>query len=142
MSCGAVCVRSVQVASPGETVLAASRRMAAAGVGTLVVLDEERRPVGIVTDRDVLVRCVAAEGDPAAMTLAAVMSAPVKHVYEGTSLEEALAAMAGAHARRLVVLDGQERLAGILALDEVVELLAEEAGAIRRIVAARAGRRP
>jgi CBS domain-containing protein len=140
MSCGALCVRSVQVARPEETVLAASQRMAAAGVGTVVVLSAGQRPVGIVTDRDVVVRCVAEQRDPAVTPLAVVMTSPVQHVYEATPLDEALAHMAGAHARRLVVLDAQERLVGILALDDVVDLLAEEAGSIARIVAARSPR--
>ncbi len=140
MTCGALCVRSVQVAEPEESVLAASRRMAAAGVGTVVVLGPGGRPLGIVTDRDVVVRCVAEERDPAATPLAQVMTSPVQHVYEATPLDEALAHMAGAHTRRLVVLDAQDRLAGILALDDVVELLAEEAGSIGRIVRGRAAR--
>jgi CBS domain-containing protein len=137
VTCGALCVRSVQVAKPGESVLEASRRMTAAGVGTVVVLGEDARPLGIVTDRDVVVRCVAEGRDPAATDLAQVMTSPVQHVYEATPLDEALAHMAGAHARRLVVLDAQDRLAGILALDDVVELLAEEAGSIGRLIAAR-----
>jgi len=141
MSCGALCVRSVQVATSGESVLAASRRMAEAGVGSVVVLGDTQRPVGIVTDRDVAVRCVAAARDPATTTLAEVMTAPVTCVYEATPLEEALARMAGAHTRRLVVVDAQERLVGILALDDMLELLAEEAASIGRIVAARGAER-
>jgi CBS domain-containing protein len=131
----------VLIASPGETVRAAARRMADAGVGTLVVLDTEKRPVGILTDRDVAVRCVAEGRDPDATSIASLMTAPVASVQESTPIEDALARMAGVGARRLAVVDGEGRLAGVLALDDVLELLAEEAATIGRLLAARARRR-
>ena len=53
-----------------------ARRMRDAGVGCVVVLDGERRPVGILTDRDVAVRCVADGRDPDATRVAEVMSSP------------------------------------------------------------------
>ena len=59
MSAGRVCVREVLVATPEESVREAARRMQKADVGSLVVLDPDRRPVGILTDRDVALRCVA-----------------------------------------------------------------------------------
>jgi len=141
MSVGAICVRSVQIASPDESVRAVARRMATTGVGTVVVLGEGRRPLGILTDRDVAVRCVAEERDPDATQVGAVMTAPVTCVQESTAIETALSRMAGAGARRLVVVDDQQRLVGILALDDVLELLAEEAVTIGRLVGERAARR-
>ena len=135
---GAICVRSVQIASPEETVRAVARRMAKAGVGTVVVLGEAQRPVGILTDRDITVRCVAQGRDPDATEVAAVMTTPVTCVHESTPIESALARMAGVHARRLAVVDDEERLVGILALDDVLELLSEEAATIGRLLAQRA----
>jgi len=141
MSVGAICVREVQITSPDETVRAVARRMAASGVGTVVVLGEGRRPLGILTDRDVTVRCVAQARDPDATPVGEVMSAPAACVHESTPIESALSRMAGTGGRRLVVVDGEERLVGILALDDVLELLAEEAATIGRLVGARAARR-
>ena len=141
MAVGAICVRSVQIASPEETVRAVARRMAKAGVGTVVVLGEAQRPVGILTDRDITLRCVAEARDPDATEVAAVMTAPISCVHESTPIESALARMAGVHARRLAVVDDEERLVGILALDDVLELLAEEVATIGRLLAQRAERR-
>ena len=141
MSVGAICVRSVEVASAQETVQAVSRRMSKAGVGTVVVLGERKRPLGILTDRDIAIRCVAEDRDPAVATVGTVMSAPPVCVLESTAIEEALVRMASTHVRRLVVVNGEGALVGILALDDVLELLAEEAETIGRLLADRAARR-
>ena len=126
---------------PAGTTGAVARRMAKAGVGTVVVLGEAQRPVGILTDRDITLRCVAEERDPDATEVAAVMTAPITCVHESTPIESALARMAGVHARRLAVVNDEERLVGILALDDVLELLAEEVATIGRLLAQRAERR-
>lgn len=139
MSVGAICVRSVHVASPDETVGAAAARMADADVGTVVVLGGDRRPVGILTDRDIALRCVARGLDPERTEVREVMTTPLACVRESTPIESGLARMAGAHARRLVVVDDEERLVGLLALDDVLELLAEEATAIGTLVRKRSG---
>lgn len=140
MSVGALCVRSVQVASPDEPVRLVAGRMAGANVGTVAVLGEDRRPLGILTDRDVALRCVAQGLDPNVTDVASVMTTPVTCVRESTPIESALARMAGAHARRLIVVDDEERLVGILALDDVLELLAAEATSIGKLVRQAVGR--
>jgi CBS domain-containing protein len=137
MSAGKICVRSVHTALAGETLRDAARRMAEHGVGTLVVLDAERKPAGILTDRDIVVACVARDRDPGSTRVGDVMTRAVASVRESTPIEEALSAMARAHARRLAVTDDQGRLAGLLALDDVLDLLAEEAETIGRILARR-----
>ena len=138
MSVGAICVRSVQIASPDESVRAVALRMANAGVGTVVVLGEGKRPVGILTDRDVALRCVAEKRDPDSTEVGPAVTAPPTCVHESTPIEDALARMARSHIRRLVVVDDEERLVGILALDDVLELLAEEATTIGRLLGRRA----
>jgi len=139
MSVGTICVRSVQVASPEETVRAVTTRMAGSDVGTVVVMGEDRKPLGILTDRDVAIRCVAERRDPDATDVRSVMSVPVTCVHESTPIESALARMAGAHRQRLAVVDDAGRLVGILALDDVLELLAEEATSIGKLLTQRKG---
>ena len=134
MTAGRICVRSVHVVHPDESVRVAARRMREADVGTLVVVDDERNPIGVVTDRDVALRCVAEEQDPDATPVSAIMTAPVLCVSESTPIEEALRRMAGIAARRLGVTDSEGHLTGILALDDVVELLVEEAETIGRLL--------
>jgi CBS domain-containing protein len=141
MSAGRICVRSVQVASPEETVRAVARRMAETAVGTVVVVGSDRRPLGILTDRDIAVRCVADERDPDATEVGTVMTAPMDAIHEGTPIETALSRMEGLGVRRLAVVDDEERLVGLLALDDVLELLAEEASTIGRLVGLRAPQR-
>jgi signal-transduction protein with cAMP-binding, CBS, and nucleotidyltransferase domain len=116
--------------------------MGAAGVGTVVVLGGDGRPAGILTDRDITLRCVAERRDPDTTRVGSVMSVPVTCVHESTPIESALARMAGVHARRLVVVDEDERLVGILALDDVLELLAEELTIIGKLLRQRTGAPP
>ena len=131
---GRICVRSVYSATPEESVRVAARRMGEEDVGALVVVDEKGYPIGIVTDRDVALRCVGGELDPNTTPVSSIMTAPALCVSESTPIEDALRRMAGIEARRLVVTDGKGLLAGILALDDVVELLVEEAEAIGRLL--------
>jgi CBS domain-containing protein len=137
MTVGRICTRVVASASAQETVRAAAKRMAANDVGTLVVLEaaDGAKPVGILTDRDVAVRCVAAERDPDETRIAEIMTRPVQYVDESLPVEDAITRMASVGTRRLVVVGEAGRLVGVLSLDDILDLLAEEAGAIGRLLA-------
>lgn len=134
MSVGKICTRITHTAEPGESVRAAAERMTKRAVGTLVVVDGEGRPVGIVTDRDLVTRVLGENLDPATLTVSAVMSTPPVSVEEETPIESALTLMAERGVRRLVVVDGDGRLIGILSLDDAVELLVEEVAAVGRVL--------
>lgn len=134
MSVGRICVRNVHVAGPGESAREAARRMVRENVGTLVVLGGDWRPQGFVTDRDLMFHCIAEGRDPARTPLETVMSAPVVTVPEDLPVADALLRMAEAGVRRLAVVDSAGNLAGLLALDDVLPLVAREAATIARIV--------
>lgn len=136
MTVSKICNRSAVVANGDETILAAARRMARLSVGTLVVTDPQggNHPVGIVTDRDITVRCVAEQLAPDTTPVAAIMSVPVRTVREDTPIETALSLMASGGTRRLAVTNEEEELVGVLALDDVIELLVEEAETIGRLL--------
>ena len=134
MSVGRICTRIVHLARPDESVRVAAQRMQQKGVGTLIVAAREGEPLGIVTDRDLVLRCLAAGLDPEQTRVEAVMSRPVIAVGEATPIEDALRRMSGRSIRRLVVTDEQGGLAGILALDDVAELLVEESESIGRLL--------
>ena len=138
MSVGKLCVRTVVTAQPEETITTAAKRMAHDSVGTLVVV-EERRPVGIITDRDLVVRVLAEEKVPTTLTVGAVMSGNLVCVQEETPLEEALRLMRGRHIRRLVVVSPTQELVGLFALDDMLELLGEEQRAIAELMRATQG---
>jgi CBS domain-containing protein len=137
MIVGRICRRVVASASPQETIRVAAERMAANDVGTLVVLESAgaAKPAGIVTDRDIVIRCVAAGLDPEHNLVGEVMTRPVHCVDEQTPVEEALQRMAKAGTRRLVVLGEGRRLVGVLSLDDLLDLLADEAGSISQLLA-------
>lgn len=126
MSVGRICVREVDIASAEESAQAAAERMRSRAVGTLVVLDEERRPVGILTDRDLTVRVLADGKDGTTTTVGEAMTAAPNTVSEETSIEQALSMMRAGPFRRMPVTDDAGKLVGLLSLDDVLDLLAEE----------------
>jgi CBS domain-containing protein len=95
-------------------------------VGTLVVCDAERKPVGILTDRDLAVRVVAGGLDPGSTPVAAVMTKGPRCVNENTSIETALSTMRAGPFRRLPVTNEQGKLLGVISLDDILALLTEE----------------
>lgn len=136
MSVGRICSRMVATAWPNERVRVAAHRMAEQEVGTLVVVEGGGmgEAVGIVTDRDIALRCVAAGLDPDHATVAQIMTKPVKAIDEDTPIEEAIARMAEKGTRRLIVTGEGKRLVGILSIDDILGLLIEEAGPIGRLL--------
>jgi CBS domain-containing protein len=102
----------------------AARLMAARRIGALPILDGDRL-AGIITERDILARIVAAELDPAVTPVADVMSTQLLVADIGEPCEVCLQRMQEAHVRHLIVLD-QGRLAGILSLRDVIAVDLEE----------------
>ena len=98
----------------GETVLQATRAMVERKVGAATVLDGER-VAGVVTERDVLRKLVAAGLDPAATPVRDIMTSPVLSIGTKTTVAAAAALMRKHHIRHLVVLDEHEKLVGMLA---------------------------
>ncbi len=118
MNAGQLCTRGVDTICPGDSVLLAARRMDDHLVGSLVVVQGEK-PVGILTDRDLAVRVVAKGKDPATTLVADVMTQPVVTIPSEASLLEVTRKMAQTPCRRLVVLDAQGRMVGVISLDDV-----------------------
>jgi len=101
--------------SPGDTVTQAAMTMTARKVGAAAVVDGENI-VGVITERDVMGKVVAAGRDSAAMRVRDIMSSPALCVQLRTSVEDAAEMMRKHHIRHLVVVDENERLVGMLAL--------------------------
>lgn len=133
MSVGRFAVRQVITVCPGETVETAAQRMREHDIGALVVV-EGRRPVGIVTDRDLVIRALA-QGAPAKLTeVRAVMTPHPICIGESVPLEGALADMKCHRIRRVVVVNAAQEVVGIIALDDILELLAEEHQALDAVM--------
>jgi len=134
MSVGRICVRSVDIAEMDEAAIACARRMHARKVGTLVVVDKEQHPLGMVTDRDLTIRVLAEGRDPTQTTISEVMTRFPHTVNEETPIEEALGIMRCGPFRRLPVVNREGCLVGLLSLDDILDLLAEEFGEIGRLL--------
>jgi len=133
MSVGRICSRTTHLADSEESVRVAAERMRAKNVGTLLVIDADRKPIGILTDRDLAVRVVAPGLDARKVRVGEVMSAHPRWVSEETPVEDAVATMRSLAVRRLPVVDKDGRLAGIVSVDDVLELVTEELGNLGRI---------
>lgn len=99
--------------------------MASEEVGSVVVVDDEESPIGIVTDRTIALS-IDDEGTLAERSVADVMAGDVVTVTAGTSVFEVTQRLADAGIRRLPVIDGDGALQGIVSIDDVVVLLSQE----------------
>lgn len=126
MSVGQICTREVDLAHVDESVWQAAERMHQRAVGTLVVTDDDKQPIGIITDRDLVERVLAQALDPTATTVGQVMTEAPEIVSEQEAIEYAITVMRRERCRRLPVVDDNGQLVGLLSLDDVLQLLAEE----------------
>ncbi|TXI24653.1 MAG: CBS domain-containing protein [Nitrosomonas sp.] len=138
MSIGEICNRKVVVMQREETIAEAAKLMRDQHVGSVLIVDEQdgkRVPVGIVTDRDLVVEVIAPELDADAITVGDIMMTGFAVVKEETGVFEAIQYMRTKGIRRLPVVDAEERLIGIVTLDDLLILLAEELDALAKLVA-------
>lgn len=113
-----VMTRGVRSMSPQDPVVLAAQAMDELNVGVIPVCEGDK-VVGMVTDRDIVVRGVAQEADTKTMKLADVMSTNVRCVHEDDDIDDVLGQMADAQIRRLPVVDKDEKLVGIISLGDI-----------------------
>ncbi len=113
-----VMTRGVRSMSPQDTVALAAQAMDELNVGVIPVCEGDKL-VGMVTDRDIVVRGVAQEADTKSMKLADVMSTNVRCAKEDEDVDQVLDEMARAQIRRMPVVDRQEHLVGIITLGDI-----------------------
>jgi CBS domain-containing protein len=116
--------RSVVAAEPEETLAAVARKMQEHNVGTVVIV-EDRRPVGIVTDRDVAI-ALGARGDSPEIPVQKVMTRHVLAIPEDMGIQTATQFMREREVRRLPIVDKEDRLVGIVTLDDLLLFLVGE----------------
>lgn len=93
--------------------------------GAIPVCDEGK-PVGIVSDRDIAIRAVAEGRNPIEMTASEIMSSPVETVMEDTSIDDLLDLMEDKQIRRVVVVDDEGAVCGIVAQADIAEYASDE----------------
>ena len=105
---------NVRVASPDDTIRSAAEQMAKADVGSLPV-GENDRLIGMITDRDIVVRAVA-KGKSDETPVREIMTGSIRYCFEDDDVLEVARTMSELGVRRLPVLDRNKRLVGIVAL--------------------------
>jgi len=139
MTVGDICNRNVVVAPKGEMIIDAAKRMRTSHVGALVVVEMRNGhhvPVGIITDRDIVISVVA--GDPDHMhslLVGDVMGTDLITAREHDIIENALKKMHAHGVRRLPIVDGAGTLVGILTLDDVLRYLTAQQSELVALVA-------
>jgi CBS domain-containing protein len=119
MSSNAKCV------SENETLVDAARRMRDLDVGSLPVCGQDSRLKGMLTDRDIVVKCIAEGRDPASTTAGSLTEGQLVTIGADDPVEEVLRTMAQHKVRRLPVLDGHD-LVGIVSQADVAKSVPEE----------------
>lgn len=123
---------TVVVADPETTALAAAKLMRKHHVGALVVVDglDSNRPLGIVTDRDLVLALMAEGLDPEVFTAGDIMSTDLVTANAGLDAMNAVQLMRANRLRRIVIVDDDGRLAGIVSMEDLLELLTRELAAL------------
>ncbi len=132
--------RSVKTLPPETSCAEASRLLRDEEIGCVVVA-EAGRPVGVVTDRDLVVRVMAAGEDADRVSLRDVMSGEPVFLGDANSLDSVVRTMREQGVRRIPVVDDAGELEGIVTLDDLLVLLAEQLGSLAETVRQELGNR-
>jgi len=141
MNIGTICTRLVVTCSPALSALGAATLMREYHVGDLVVVEERNGvtvPVGVVTDRDLVVEVMAKELDPDAIKISDLMTRDLIALNESDDVLAAIATMRDARVRRVPVVSTLGGLVGIVTQDDVTNALALQLNDLSRVGAMQA----
>jgi CBS domain-containing protein len=137
MSAGEYCNREVIIVEPTVSVTEAAELMRHHHVGDLVVIEkegEEAIPIGIITDRDIVIEVMAQKLDPDSLIVKDIMSTDPVSVPVTTSLLDTLELMKQRGVRRVLVVADDGSLQGLLSADDAIELIAEQLNDLTQLV--------
>lgn len=137
MTISAICSREVITVPRDATLLHAAMLMRKYHVGDVVVVEDKKgksAPVGIITDRDIVVELVATELDCRVITVEDIMATHLVMINEDADMLEAIQLMSSKGVRRLPVVDNEGGLLGIVTLDNLFLLLAKEFGEFSKLL--------
>ena len=137
MTIGEICNRDTIYTTRDSSIAAAAQLMREQHVGDLVVVEEKsgrRVPVGILTDRDLVVEILAKEVAMESVTVGDIMSGELVTARETDELYDTMQRMRAKGVRRIPVVDAAGALVGIVSVDDFLDLLADELTALARLV--------
>lgn len=137
MSVGEFCSRDVVVAEKNISIAAAAKLMRQHHVGNVIVVEQRdglRIPVGILTDRDLVMEVLAKDVSVEACTVGDIMSFDLVTAKETDGIWSTLQRMRARSVRRIPVVSGTGALVGILSADDLLELLSEELSNLAKII--------
>lgn len=135
---GELCNREVVIVTADTTITVAAKLMRHHHVGSIVVVDESggaRLPVGILTDRDIVIEICAMELDQNLLTVGDIMSRDLVTVREAEGVLETMEIMRYKGVRRLPVVGAEGQLTGIISVDDLLDVVAEELGELTKVLA-------
>ena len=133
-----LCTPDVVSCAAESSALHAARLMRQHHVGDVVIVedgDSDPSPIGMVTDRDIVIEVLGKELDPARVTLRQIMRTPAVIASTSEDIAQAVERMKAHGVRRIPVVDETCRLAGILSLDDLLKRLAADAATLADVVA-------
>lgn len=133
-----LCTPDVVSCAPDSSALHAARLMRQHHVGDVVVVEDtemDPSPIGLVTDRDIVVEVLGKELDPAKVTLRQIMRTPAVIASTSEDVAQAVERMKAHGVRRIPVVDEACKLAGILCLDDLLKRLATDAAGLADVIA-------
>jgi CBS domain-containing protein len=137
MDVGEVCNREVIIIDREGSIREAAGLMREYHVGNVVVVEEkneERFPIGILTDRDIVLELIALDVDIDAVTVGDAMSFELITAREEDNVMETIKRMRHKAVRRIPVVNDRGVLEGILAVDDLIDLLSEQLTDLARLV--------
>ncbi|MGR8934690.1 MAG: CBS domain-containing protein [Gammaproteobacteria bacterium] len=129
MSIGTICNREVVIVGKNDTLLEAAQLMRDYHVGDVVVVEERdgrRYPLGVLTDRDIVIELIAKDVATDAVMVGDVVGVAVALAREDDDIGETIKFMRQKGVRRLPVVDGLGALIGIVTLDDLIDIIAEQ----------------
>lgn len=138
-----VCVRSVVHVTRETTINDAAHLMRQHHVGDLVVVDQDHdmlRPVGIITDRDIVLSVVAPKLDASVITVGDIMGEELVTCREEMRVSDCIHRMRSKGVRRMPIVNERGDLVGIVSVDDLIEMIAEDLNELARLIAREQGR--
>lgn len=116
---------TVKTISPSNSIFEAAQRMQLEEIGTLIVVDEENRPIGIITDRDITVSVVADGRDPQETIVEEIMTSELIVANENLGIFDLIKLFSKYSVRRIPIIK-RDRLVGIVSVDDIIVVVATE----------------